>query len=221
VWRWGFLTGGEAASADLYPQFLLGLVRWLAEPAVRERFQVAPSKRVFQNGEPVSFSAGLWDPAYAPVAGASIAVQVRSASDSLRGTPLPVGLEASGEAGQYDGQMPPLPPGSYLYQATARENASSGRELGRAEGRFWVEPMGPELARSSRDQDQLTQISRSSGGLAVSSSGLRDLLEAVPRGVRPVGRIREIEVWNHWLLFAIFALVLSVEWFLRRRRGLA
>ena len=34
-------------------------------------------------------------------------------------------------------------------------------------------------------------------------------------------RVREVDLWNHWALFALFVLLLSTEWFLRRRRGLA
>jgi hypothetical protein len=33
--------------------------------------------------------------------------------------------------------------------------------------------------------------------------------------------VREWDLWNHWLLLASFVVVLSAEWFLRRRRGLA
>jgi hypothetical protein len=60
IWRWGFTPpGSEAVKSDLYRQFLMGMTRWLAEPVLRERFQLNPGKRVYQNGEPVTFAASM------------------------------------------------------------------------------------------------------------------------------------------------------------------
>jgi len=222
IWRWGFLpSAGEAGGRDLYPQFLLGLVRWIAEPAVRDRFQAAPAKRVFQNGEAISFTASLWDESYAPVSGASINVTLQSESgDSLDGGAARLSLQAGSEAGQYDGSRTALAPGAYRYRAVARRS-ETGEAIGSQEGRFWVETMGPEMARTWRDQDLLEQMARVSGGAAGTLARPSEVLDQIPRTMRRLGRIREFDVWNHWLLFALFALVLSTEWFLRRRRGLA
>jgi hypothetical protein len=218
-WRWGFLPAGSSSANDLYPQFVLGMVRWLAEPAVRDRFQVSPSKLVFQNGESASFTASLWDAAYAPVSGAQISVDVRAERDSSQSAQV-VELQGGSDPGHYDGEGAPPAPGAYRFHAVAREGGS-GRELGRSEGRFWVETMGPEFARTWTDREQLEEITRKSGGVPAEANALGSLFDQIPRSVRHLGRIREFEVWNHWLLFAAFVSVLSVEWFLRRRRGLA
>lgn len=219
IWRWGFLPAGSPTPNDLYPQFLLALARWLAEPAMRDQFQVAPGKLVYQNGEPVAFSASLWNTSYAPISGARISVEVRSAADSSAAG-RSFDLEAGGDPGRYDGEGSALAPGAYLYHAAARE-AGSGRELGRAAGRFWVEAMGPEYTRTWADRDQLAQIARASGGATAEPASLASLLDKIPRLARRQGRVREIDVWNHWLLFTSFVAVLSAEWFLRRRRGMA
>jgi hypothetical protein len=81
--------------------------------------------------------------------------------------------------------------------------------------------MGPELARTRSDREGLAQMARRSGGDHADASELGPLFEKIPRSVHRVGRLHEWEVWNHWALFAAFLAVLSVEWFLRRRRGLA
>ncbi len=220
-WRWSFLSAGSPAPSDLYPSFLLGLVRWLAEPAVRERFQVAPTKGVYQNGESIAFSGSLWNSAYAPVSDARVTIEVRAASDSAGANPASrLDLRPGSDAGVYDGEGGTLPPGAYVYRAVARD-ASGVRELEHAQGRFWVETMGPEFARTWTDTEALTEIAKRSGGAEADPSGLAGLLESIPRSIRRMGRIKEIEVWNHWLLFLCFVSALSVEWFLRRRRGLA
>jgi hypothetical protein len=218
VWRWDFVAAGSTAPTDLFPQFCLSLVRWLAEPAVRERFQADPTKRVFQNGEPIAFHASLWNEAYAPVTGATVAVDVRG--DGAPDSPTRrLDLRPGTEAGGYDGEQAALPPGAYAYTATAV--SADGRPLGGGEGRFWVEEMGPEFGRSRADREGLAQMAGRSGGAFAEASDLAPLLERIPQTVRRVGRLHEWELWNHWLLFVAFVTVLSVEWFLRRRRGLA
>jgi hypothetical protein len=224
IWRWGFQPAGGSVADDFYPQFLFGLVRWLAEPTVRERFQVNPSKRVYQNGERIEFTGSLWDAAYAPVGGAQIVVAVRPErgapgdSDAVGSTRID--LQAGSDLGSYDGQGAVLPPGAYRFSAVAR-GGTGDHEIGRSEGRFWVETMGPEFARTWTDREQMRLMAEQSHGRTANAADLSSLVEQIPRAMRRMGRIREIEVWNHWLLFASFVTVLSVEWFLRRRRGLA
>lgn len=219
VWRWDFVAAGATEPTDLFPQFALGLLRWLAEPAVRERFQIAPRKRVFQNGEPIAFHASLWDEAFAPVSGASVRLEIRREGGGDPRSDRRVDLRPGSEPGAYESDEPGLAPGEYAYGASA--SAADGRPLGRLEGRFWVEEMGPEFSRTRADREGLRQIAGRSGGAYAEASDLGPLLQRIPETVRRVGRIQEYELWNHWLLFAAFVTVLSVEWFLRRRRGLA
>lgn len=218
IWRWGFASAGVTGAADVYRPFLLGLVRWLAEPAVRERFQAAPSKRVYQNGEPVAFLAGLWDEAFRPVSGARVRVAVASSADSA--SVLRLELRSGAESGAYDGEGPALPPGAYSYEAEVLDG--NGVQLpARTSGRFWVETMGPEFSRTWADRQTLARIAEESGGTTVEASALESLFDLIPDRVRRTGRVSEREIWNDWILFCAFILVLSVEWFLRRRRGLA
>lgn len=234
LWRWQLTAKGAGLPEGTYAQFFSGLVRWFAEPVQREPFQVQPTRFVYQAGEAVSFEGSVWDAAYKPIAGAQIRVAYRSvdaaAGDSSRAArsggasaDAPRGelqLSASGEPGYYDGVGPSLPPGAYSYEATWRDE-SGDRVLGRARGRFWVEAMGPEFSRSSADRQTLAEMARRSGGAAVELASLGDLAPRIPKALRSGGRTREVEVWNHWLLFLAFVTVLSTEWSLRRRRGLA
>lgn len=218
AWRWSFLPAGTPNPDDICAQFLLGLVRWLAEPAVRERFQVDPGKLVYQDGESVRFTAGLWNEAYAPVSGARVRVEIRP--DSGGGPPRTIELPAGVEPGRYEGEDAAFAPGAWSWEATAGDPAGE-RELSRARGRFWVETMGPEFARTVPDREALAQIAARSGGALFEADAVDALTDAIPRAIRRQGRVREWDLWNHWMLLAAFVIVLSAEWFLRRRRGLA
>jgi len=218
-WRWKLLAAGVNQPTDAHSAILLGMTRWLAEPLSRDRFQTKPARQVVQAGEEVAWNANLWNEAYEPVKDARVTVEVRASSDSAAASTRTLDLSAGGDAGSYEGTSGVLPPGEYRYRSVAHD--ASGRSLGESSGRFWVESMGPEFSRSSSDRETLAEIARRSHGAAFEASGLSALANAIPRTLRRVGAPREFELWNSWVLFVLFVLVLSTEWFLRRRRGLA
>ncbi len=217
LWRWQLTAAGADLPPYLFTDFVVGTVRWLAEPAIRERFQVEPGRRVYPNGERVSFTANLWNTGLQPVEGAEIQIGIQSADTTA--APVEIEMAAASEPGSYEGRGPGLPPGEYAYSAVAVDE--QGTELGRSDGTFWVEPMGPEYARIVADHETMRQIAGESAGQSFQAASLTSLAESIPESIRRLGRIREIELWNHWVLFALFVLVLCTEWFLRRRRGLA
>ena len=140
--------------------------------------------------------------------------------DSGEGPPRPIDLPAGVEPGRYEGDDAAFAPGAWSWEASAVDQAG-GREPSRAHGRFWVETMGPEFARTVPDREALAQVTARSGGALFEVEGADALVDAIPRLIHRQGRVREWDLWNHFMLFASFVVVLSVEWFLRRRRGLA
>jgi len=219
AWRWAFLPERADRFNAVYPRFALSMVRWLAEPMARERLQVNPTRLVYQNGDRVGFTASLWDESFLPTGDAEVKIEVTTSGDSIAPVAT-VSLQRAGAEGLYEGTIPPLPPGPYAYKATAQTPRQETAIRG-PDGRFWVESMGPEFARTWADTATLELLARSSGGRSARAGNLAELLGAIPQTVRPAGRIREVELWNHWVLFAAFVTVLSIEWFLRRRRGMA
>lgn len=217
-WRWDFLPRG-GSGGDLFPEFALRMIRWLAEPAIRERFTAEPTRGVFENGEIPEFTARVWDESYAPVLDASVHVKIAS-SDSAGVALRQLDLRVHDVEGTFVGQTDPLPPGAYRFIAEAR-SGHGGSVIGHVESTFWVDRNGPEFIRLRPDPGTMDQIARASGGESAEHGGVDGLLDRLPNVVRRVGRVREIDLWNHLALFLSFVAILSVEWWLRRRRGLA
>jgi hypothetical protein len=220
-WRWEFLVRGAATeAADAFGDFTLRIVRWLAEPTVRDRFLAEPVRGVFQNGEAPEFQARVWDDSYQPVSDARIELRVVPADSNLAALGAEtIELRPRGFEGNYAGRSQPLAPGGYRFIAEAF-GAEDARPLGRVESSFWVDENGPEFLRLNPDRGTLEQIARASGGKATDAAGIGEIIAKLPDVVRKTGRIREIELWNHLALFIAFVVVLSIEWFLRRRRGM-
>ena len=68
----------------------------------------------------------------------------------------------------------------------------------------------------------LEEIARITGGTNVPPGELADHLRKLARlGLNvEVTRVRRILLWDNWPLMAVFVLALSLEWFLRKRKGL-
>jgi hypothetical protein len=219
-WRWDFLPRAGAGT-DPFPEFALRMIRWLAEPSTRERFTAEPTRGVFENGEIPEFTARVWDEAYAPVLDARVHLRIISADSGGEASPLrEIDLHVHGAEGTFVGQTDPLPPGAYRFGAEAHA-AGGGSTIGRVESSFWVDRNGPEYVRLRPDPGTDDEVARASGGESIDSAGLDGLLDRLPNVVHRIGRVREIDIWNHLALFLSFVAILSVEWWLRRRRGLA
>ncbi len=218
LWRWRLTAAGSDLPTDASSQLALSTVRWIVEPLSRDRFRVDPVRRVTPRGEAVEFTASLWDAAYEPLSGARVTLELSPSAGAAE--PLStIELAAGSEAGGYEAEGPRLPPGEYVYRARAVDG--TGRELGSSDGRVWVEEMGPEFARTWSDRETLREIAKRSGGVSVEAAAFASLPGEIPRSLRRVTRTEELELWNHWLVFALFVSVLATEWWLRRRRGLA
>jgi hypothetical protein len=93
-WRWDFTMGGARSELPLAREFWRRVMRWLSEPSQTDRFLVRPVRNVFQDSEPVAFTARLADEAYEPVAGARVRIEIEQAAifgDPALGTGAPLG----------------------------------------------------------------------------------------------------------------------------------
>ncbi len=221
-WRWEFLAHSSAQpSADAFREFAMRTVRWLAEPTLRDRFVAEPVRGVFENGEQPEFTARVWDEGYAPILDARVRIRIMPAdSGRADAAPREFELRPSAADGTYAGQTEAFPPGAYRYVAEARKGDGDST-IGRSESLFWVDENGPEAVRLRPDIAVCEQIAQASGGQSAGPEGLDDLLARLPGALRRVGRVREIELWNHIALFVSFVALLGLEWWLRRRSGLA
>jgi hypothetical protein len=236
-WRWDFVMRSVSEGHVGAREFWRRMMRWLSEPVQRERFHVSPVRPVFQDSEPIAFTGRLFDEAFQPVPGGRLMLRIEQVAelpvsgDTLAGAPhegagsdrpaAEIFLYPDGPVGRYAGTVAPLPPGMYRYQAEADAGHGTQRRSWSCEGLFWVERMGPEFFRLGSSERLLSLLATASDGRAVPSERIDELLEVIPGGYRRAHLVKQSEMWNHWALFAFLIAMLSMEWVLRRRRGLA
>lgn len=209
VWRWKLTSGSDD---DPYDRFLANAARWLTARGDLERVAIETDKDVYAAGAIVRLSGQVYREDYALARNADLSASIS------RGEAAPVAtltLEPDGDF--YRAKAPPLPPGRYAVEASA---SIAGEEIGVASCEFTVEAFSLEDSEVRRRTALMRRIAEETGGGCFSPETIEEVPEGLPleRSVRSLRS--EFELWDSpWLLVG-FVGALSLEWTLRRRKGL-
>jgi hypothetical protein len=210
TYRWGF-SGSDTDASRRYERLWGNVLRAMGEPAQTEPLRLVPERPLVARGEPVRLSAALQDAAFRPLDGARIETKITG--PVTRTLPLP----GAGQGG-YGASLEGLPPGRYEATATA---TLRGRAVGSARATFWVDPQSAEWQDTAPDPGLLAAVARASGGVAVTRGKEGSIAPALAAARPRTGRERAVRLWESPYVFALATALLTTEWWMRRRRGLA
>ncbi|NNF08040.1 MAG: hypothetical protein HKN21_14850 [Candidatus Eisenbacteria bacterium] len=213
-WNWEFLSSAHRTSHGTMPAWWRRAVHWIAKPDVDTRLDIHPEDFVSGLGDPIRFVARVTDQSYQPLPGVSVDVAVNSIQGDSTST---YSLSLGGEQGFLSGAFEQLPPGRYRYEATA---STDSQNLGTVDGVFAVDSLGAEMERLEANHELLSRIARATGGVHWNPDSLGTAFEALERISQGEEETEQVDLWDHPLTFALFVLLGSAEWLLRRRRGL-
>ena len=110
-------------------------------------------------------------------------------------------------------------PGDYWVRASAKQG---GQMLGfDAFTRFIVDARDLELDYPSADHEFLKQLASITGGSTQKPEELDGLIDRLKAAkLNELTRIQLITLWDNWWFLMTFVSVMSLEWFLRKKRGL-
>ena len=109
-------------------------------------------------------------------------------------------------------------PGDYWVSVTARVKSDSvGFD---AYTRFIVDARDLELDYPSADYEFLKELSSITGGVSLKPEEVGDLLDRLKETKTDLTRIQSITLWDNWGMLLAFVCLMSLEWFLRKKRGL-
>jgi len=210
IWRWKMAGPDEV---DTYDRFVANAARWLTARGELSRVAVTTDKDVYAAGEPVRFSAQVYGQDFRLSRDATVTVEASRGEGAA-----PVGsvvLEPDGDL--YRGEIPASAPGRYVYRA---DGTIRGEEIGSADGEFTIEEFSLEDSEVRRRSALLTRLAEETGGGYYSPESMGELPREVELEWTRRTVAREFEIWNSpWLLVGFVGLV-SLEWTLRRRKGL-
>ncbi len=115
-------------------------------------------------------------------------------------------------------------PGDYTIEVAAGHPLAGreGKLLGTARARFTVAEQDLELDNASSDPDAMKGVAMASGGEVVRAEMLAKWLDErlAKSDYLDVKQETKTTLWDTWSFFFAVLLLLTVEWYLRKRWGL-
>lgn len=216
TWRWKNIPEDLSEVGDYWPRLFSNAIQWITTRDENRRVRVEPIEEMFAGGESALFQGQVYDESLRPVDGAAVDVILTTPD----GTEYPYRMESVGN-GRYTLDAGALPEGTYRYTAKAQRGDT---EIGTDEGSFAVGSLNLEFRETRANTSLMQQLALRSGGTLLSSDQLGmipSVLEASEMFTADVHEIDRTTELRHVYILALFIIVLlSVEWFLRKRSGL-
>ncbi|QEH38307.1 hypothetical protein OJF2_69080 [Aquisphaera giovannonii] len=197
-------------------KFWRNVIFWLSHKENEGDTQVKLSldRRRMSVGQKVEMTVTARDAKGANLTGLTYETKVER--EGLSPTPEMVDLYTQGDEarGSYAAVGEP---GAYKVTVIGRKD---GQEVGRDSSRFLVYQDDRELENQSADLALARQIAEITGGEAVAHESLAKYLGSIDQSqfteyLSPT----EHKVWDNWPFLLIFAALLTLEWWIRKRHG--
>jgi hypothetical protein len=210
IGSWHFQLQDDLRREALFKNFMDHAIRWLVSREDLQKINISPSQKVFNLGDVVEFSGQVFDEFYRPLADAQVELKIRGENFELDEV-------VNRQGDEYRFQTIGIPSGSYTFQVIAQKG---GQSVGQIQGKFVVEQLELELQETKANPALMREIAAAAGGKSWS----------VKRALEEISRLRlqeqvqilntEYILWNQWYWLLLLVLLLSSEWFLRKRWGL-
>ena len=216
TWRWQNLPADLGEATSFWPALFSNLLQWASTPTNDRRVRVQPTREVFAGGETVAFTGQVYNESLDPIENASLSLHLE-APDGAR---YPYSMEAVGN-GRYMLEIGSLPEGTYSYAATATQE---GDTLGSDQGSFAVGQLSLEFKETRADVGLMRQLAQRSGGSFFFSDSLEGLSQQLAQAGTFEASYREetteTRLWHLYSLLGVVMVLLTAEWFFRKRSGM-
>ncbi|WP_183556687.1 hypothetical protein [Mucilaginibacter sp. SP1R1] len=213
LWRWQLAEYQNYGNRNATDELLSQTVQYLTANANRQRFRVYPARNIFDEGENVIFNAELYNDALELINTPDVKIDLKS-QDGKNYSFL---FSRSGQSYQLDAGT--LPVGEYTYTA----NTQNGTHLFKAGGQLTIKPLNLETRQSAANHMLLNTIAKQSGGQLLYPAQLSKLADIIRKNDNVKTVVYEDKHYSDLVdakwLFVLIVLLLSSEWFLRKREG--
>ena len=212
LWRWRAQSFINKRSFEDFDNFIDNLVQYAASNKKKSRLNIDYESFYYGNGD-VTLYAQYFDKNYTFDARARLSIRVVN-EETKKVTDIPLLLKKN----TYQVAMNNLEPGSYKFTVSVIDQG-----LARS-GSFTIVPFEIEQQFLNANVTELRAMASNTSGSLYTSAAADQLITDLIQDVRykPVQKSTEKIVplidWK-WLLF-IIALLLSIEWFMRKYNGL-
>lgn len=212
IWRWRMQDFGEHGSHQLFDELISKTVQYLSVRNERKNLRVV-HKNSYNENERIRFDAEVYNASYELVNAEDVSIEVTND----QGKKYQYTFSKTSNAYSLDAGM--FRSGTYTYKAKTKV----GNNEYTANGKFLVKPVTAELSSGLADHAMLKAMAAKSGGSFVLPSTMLSLSEKIKNrpDVKAVSHMESQmkELISFPWIFISILLLLSIEWFVRKRNG--
>lgn len=213
IWKWKLEEAKENQSLPLVNEMISKTIQYLSVKDDKRKFKVSPSKATFDENEHVILNATLYNDAYEPVNTPDVSVQLKPENGKV----FNYTFSKFGAAYRLDAGS--LPQGNYSYVAST----TLGSQKYTATGSFYINALITEYQQTTANHQLLYTMAQQNGGKMFMPDQLLRIADELERNelIKTVSYEdrRYEELISFKSLFAVIIVLLSIEWFLRKRNG--
>lgn len=210
-WNWQMQMSHED---DSHERFWRQTAKWLTT-VQKDRLKLDIPKMSYALKETVVINATAYDHQFELTNQAKVRVIITDDSGRKRDISLE---QVLGQDGLYTGRF--IPPRHGEYRVTL-VGTLGGKSLGEQSGLFEVAESYAEFTNAELNAQLLQTLANTSGGRYYTLEDAAQMVNHIPLVESATSRLVDEEVWDMPLIFVIVMFLFGLEWFLRKRRGLA
>jgi len=213
LWRWRMDNFSRHENHQAFDDLINKTVQYLNVKEDKRKLRVYAAKNRFTDNEPVILNAELYNDAYEAITDAEISI------DLIHSSGKKYSFLFSKKDTFYELNAGLLPEGEYSFTA----NSNYGNKKHEAQGSFIVEKTNLELQQTTAQHQVLYNLSSGSGGEMVYPDNISHLTGLINKNEKIKTVSYQDKTYQDltdlkWVFFLLL-LLLSTEWFLRKRNG--
>lgn len=213
VWKWKLSEARESAGNVVFNDLISKTVQYLSVKDDKRKFKVYPAKQAFDENEHILLNATLYNDSYQPVNTPDVNLELKDE----KGKSYRYTFSKFESSYQLDAGI--LPPGNYSYTA----NTALGNQKYQAKGSFFIHMLNAEFQQTIANHHLLYQLSNQTNGKLYAPDRLlsikNDLDKSEQMKTLSYEDRKYEELVNLKWLFVLLLILLSTEWFLRKRNA--
>ncbi|RYD75033.1 MAG: hypothetical protein EOP53_17210 [Sphingobacteriales bacterium] len=212
IWRWKLNETQNEQQFSAVDDMIGKTIQYLSIKEDKRKFRAFSSKNTFDEQESIVINATLYNDSYAPVNSPDVSLKVRNEAGKV----FNYTFTKTETAYRLDAGI--LPKGSYSFEAIV----NYGGRMHIANGAFYVREVIAEYQQTTANHQLLRSMSVN-GGKFYSPGRLLDIADALQKSDNLKTLSYEDKKYEDLInlkwLFAVIMILLSAEWFVRKRFG--
>jgi uncharacterized membrane protein len=212
TWYWHMNTTEEPSPhARLWRQMLRILVNEVPDP-----IELRSVQDTYPSGNPVPLDLLVRNREFHPEEGMNLQILLQKPSGDEMALPADESLL---ESGVYTSEFTPEETGEYLLKVTTEARGDEKPQS--FEHALLVEADQREFLKPQLNAALLQEIASRTGGVYSTLDNFSQIARTIPWEPKEESQYVKVQLWYNPFFFLLIPLLLGVEWYLRRKRGMA